>query len=183
MKTKHISENSLNMFIIIPTIKGIFHSVEHVTGTLRPWRWLDRQLWASVCVMCKTTPAANAHTADVRDSTPCLPSWRPCHWSWSRPKLSSHHTKICQVWLPSRGLPVLLAGSETSKPDPCELHGRPLFSATAHGEVRWGKRDLLTDHEFDLSLIVWWVYRAEWCADLRLQWCWTLYHKWTLLWV
>lgn len=53
-----VSAHSFTIAVCTPSSynRGHFPSVD-VRGMLRPWWWLDRQLWVSVCVMCKTTPA------------------------------------------------------------------------------------------------------------------------------
>lgn len=140
-----------------------FCSVKHVACTFQPWWSLDHQLWASVCVMRKTTPA-RMHTQLMSE----IPH-RACplrgHATRAGPvqKLSSHHTKICQVWLPSPGLPIAHAGSDTSKPDPCELSNQPFFSMRAQGKIRWGEQDLLTRHELEHGFIVWSVSSHKMC--------------------
>lgn len=59
-----------------------------------------------VCNGYENTPGwVHTHTADVRDSTPCLPSRRPCHWISSRPKSCPVITQkcakfMCQMWRP-----------------------------------------------------------------------------------
>ncbi len=86
----------------------------------------------------------NAHTADVRDSTPCLPSRRPCHSSWSSPKaVQSSHKNLPSLTSLSRP-PYHACWLRNIQTRSMWTQQPALFSMRAQGKIRWGKKDSLT---------------------------------------